>query len=126
MHNGQVTVHAESCEKKDAGVEVENDQPCTGLTQEPPKRPVILHGSGRRPHWESDDESEVGHGEVKNENVGHRFELHVAVDDGHHQAVSDDAEDKVAAVHDGHQGEDDVVISRHTACQIDPFCCFHS
>lgn len=122
MDDGKVTVNAECCEEEDAGIEVENCQPRTGLAQESSKGPVIACGGEGGPHGQSDEEGEVRNGKIEHKNVGHRFELHVAVDDSHYHTVSDNADDKVAAVDDGYQGEDEFMASRYAACQSYPFC----
>lgn len=120
MDDGEVTVYAERCEEEDAGVEVENHQSCAGLAQESSKGPVIARGGECSPHGQSDDEGEVRNGEVEHKNVSHRLELHVAVDDSHHHTVPDDTDDKVTAVDDGHQGEDEFMASSIAACQNYP------
>lgn len=122
VHNGKVPVSTESSEEEDAGVQVKSDQSCTGLAQEPSKGPAVLCGGERCPHGQSDEEREVWDGEIEDKNVGHRFEFHVEVDDSHHHGVTDDADDKVEAVDDGHQGEDEFVASRHATCQVYLLC----
>lgn len=122
VDDGEVTVNAERREEKDAGVEVKNHQPCTGLAQESSKGPVVAWGGEGGPHGQSDEEGEVRNSKIEHKNIGHRLELHVAVDDSHYHAVPDDADDKVTAVDDGYQGEDEFMASRHAACQSYPFC----
>lgn len=126
MDDGEVAVDAERHQEKDAGVEVEGRQARAGLAQEPPKGPVIAFGSGGGPHGQGDEEGEVRNGKVQHKNVGHRFQLHVAVDDGHHHAVSHDADDKDAAVDYGHQQKDDIMASWYATWQVYPcvsHCC---
>ncbi|TNN88321.1 hypothetical protein EYF80_001537 [Liparis tanakae] len=56
VDDGEVPVDAERREEEDAGVEVKNHQPCTGLAQEFPKGPVIARGGEGGPHGQSDEE----------------------------------------------------------------------
>ena len=119
VHDGEVPVDAERWEEEDAGVKVKNHQPGTGLAQESSKGPVIAPGSEGGPHGQSDEEGEVRNGKVKDKDVGHGLELHVTVDDSHHHAVTDNANDKDTAIDDGYQDVEEFVVSRHAACQID-------
>lgn len=126
VDDGEVAVDAERHQEKYAGVEVEDHQAGTGLAQEPTKGPAVAFGGGGGPHGQGDEEGEIRNGQIEHKNVGHRFQLHVAVDDSHHHAVSHDANDKDAAVDDGYQNIDYIMVSWHAACQLYLFvlsCC---
>lgn len=126
VNDGEVAVDAERHQEKYAGVEVEDHQAGTGLAQELTKGPVVAFGGGGGPHGQGDEEGEIRNGQIEHKNVGHRFQLHVAVDDSHHHAVPHDADDKDAAVDDGHQNIDYFMVPRHAARQLYLFvlsCC---
>lgn len=116
LSRAMVPVHGDGGEREAAGVHGEVDEEVDHLAQEGAEHPVLQGVDGGLERDAEDDEGEVGHAQVEDEQVGGVVaHLAAAQQHGQHQAVAHGAqqEDEGEDHRHDHAGGVELVALRH-------------
>ena len=100
-------IEAHEHEGVDAGAGRDDNEILDDLAPDIAERPVRQYEIRRRERYAEEDEEQVGHGEIDDENVGGRAHRRIRRDDHDDEAVADEAEQADYAEEDRHDDGDD-------------------